>query len=581
MSLRSLLILLVLVAGAGWLLLRTSEEERARVERTEWPLFPGFEAERITCVRAENLARGWNLRLERVDGRWQMRDPQELPAQDALVGHLIQNALAARASEVAEREQAAVRAQFEPPQMILEFEADGRRERVEFGAEDSTRGAVFVRTRGVLARVGRDLSTALNRPVQDFKTTVVLDFAPAMVRSIERAGAGWTEGALARSDAELRIEQQEGEWRMLAPVLATPDLAALSAWLQGLAGIRHEGYVDELGRKASDYGLDPAGLTLRLELSDGRRLALRMGSVGPPGGESWFAMREDLGVVWGLEPRDAYLLSLGVDTFLENKLLRVRRDEVDTLRLKGERSEVWITREGRAWKVAERRAGEKGFDPAYPGESAAIEALLGELSRMEIESFRLNQPLRELEDSPGVWIGAGGSVEGGFLGERLNSPQGSEAVLMQRRGEAVTGYAPVRLWQIAQLPAEQFWSRMMLEIEEHAQVALELRLPGESVLLFRRSTRGMWSRDAEEAQARELLPLLDALCFVRASSHLSPRTDLDWVETIRVRFREPGGKLHEYQLGRNPAGAIEVVVGARRALLADPSLFDKLKSLSR
>lgn len=579
MSLRSLLILALLVLGAGWLLLRTSEEEQARVDRTQLELFPGLLAERVSSVRAENLLRGWTMRADRIEGRWELRDPQVVPAQEALIAHLIQNALAARASEVALAEAPALAAQFDPPKLILELEADGRRERIEFGLEDPTRNAAYVRVRNVIARVGLDLYTALNRPVEDFKTTVVLDFTPALVRGIERSGQGWKEGSAQRGDATLKLEQTDGEWQLTAPVPASPDLAALSVWLQGVAGIRHEGYVDELGRKPSDYGLDPALLTLRLDLEDGRQRTLRVGTLGPAGGESFFALREDLGIVWALERRDAYLLSLPIDTFLDTRILRARREEVDALRLRSGAAEVRITRQGRQWKVAERRAGEKGFDAAYPADGARVEDLLGELSRMELESFRLNEPLAEREDLPALEIGAGGQLDGGYLGEALRSPQGSAAVLFQRRGEAVTGYAPARLLELVNLPADHFWSKRLLEIPEHAQVSLQLRLPGERVLSFQRSARGQWTREGTEAQARELLPLLDGLCFVRAERHLPPRTDPDWKERIEVRFSEPGGKRNEYKLGRTSEGAIEVTVGARRALLADPTLFDRLLAL--
>jgi hypothetical protein len=549
------------------------------VERTQLELFPGLLAERVTSVRAENLLRGWTLRADRIEGRWELRDPQIVPAQEALIGHLIQNALAARASEVARTEAPALAEQFDPPKLILELEADGRRERIEFGLEDPTRNAAYVRVRNTIARVGLDLYTALNRPVEDFKTTVVLDFAPALVRGIERRGQGWKEGSQQRPDATLKLAQTDGEWQLSAPVPASPDLAALSVWLQGVAGIRHEGYADELGRKPSDYGLDPALLTLRLDLLDGSHRTLRVGAVGPAGGESWFVMREDLGIVWAIEPRDAYLLSLPIDTFLDTRILRARRDEVDGLRLHSGPSEVRITREGRLWKVAERRSGEKGFDAAYLADDARIEDLLSELARLELEGFRLNEPLAEGEDMPALEIRAGGQLDGGTFGSTLTSPQGSASVLFQRRGEAVTGFAPLRLLELVKLPADQFWSKRLLEIPEHAQVSLQLRLSGERVLSYQRSARGQWTREGTEAQARELLPLLDGLCFVRAERHLPPRTDPDWKETIEVRFQEPGGKRNEYRLGRTSEGAIEVIVGARRALLADPTLFDRLLAL--
>lgn len=580
MSWRTLLVLLLLVLGAGWALYHNVQRDEERAARTDLPLFPGFEFDRIEAVRAENVRRGWTLVLKRREGRWQVVDPVELPAQEALVRHLLQSALGARAREVSDSERDTVAAGFRPPSLVLELEADGRRERIELGEEDPTRGSSFVSVRGVYARVGRELSTALDRSLEEFKTQAVLDFQPGLVRSIERTGQARLEASSADIDARLSVRQEEGEWQMFEPVRATPDLPALSIWLQGLAGIRHEGYVDELGRAPADFGLDPPLMSLRLELSSGEPLQLRLGAVGPRGGENWFAMLESLGVIWALEPKDAYLLSLPVDTFLDQRVLRARREEVDAIRLQGSQQALWIRREGKQWKVAQRRHGEKGFDEAYLADAARVEDLLGELERLELESFRLNQALSESETAPHVYVSVGGETQGGFLGERLSSPAGTDCVLFQRRGELVTGFAPASLIAVLERGADHYWSKRLLEIPEHAQVALSLESGGQRAR-FVRSSRGLWTRDGEQAQARELLPLLDALCFVRAAEHLAPRVDVEWQQRLAVVFEEPGGKRNLYALGRADDGSIEVLVGTRRARLADQNLFDKLIALLR
>jgi hypothetical protein len=124
-------------------------------------------------------------------GGWRMVDPSALPANLWKVEHLLQVALAAVGSEVPESERDAALLGFEPPRIVLEIEEllDGqsRHERIEVGALDADGRSVNVRVRGHFLRVRRDLDTALDRQLDEFKTELALEFT---VLDVVRDAAG-------------------------------------------------------------------------------------------------------------------------------------------------------------------------------------------------------------------------------------------------------------------------------------------------------------------------------------------------------------------------------------------------------
>jgi hypothetical protein len=576
------LALVVLVAGAAWYV--GVKHEQQQLEGQEQALFPGFDPARVRCIIAENTLRDWRMRLEHDErGGWRLVDPSALPANFWKVEHLLQKALTARGREVPESERNPSELGFEPPRLVLEIEEllDGqsRHERVEIGALDADGRSVNVRVRGHYLRVLRDLDTALDRQLDEFKTELALEFPIMDVVRVQRSGMLQAEGKDAPADVALELQRTEEGWRGLKPEGLQLDPTLVMTWLQGLAAMHHAGYYDELGAPLSTLGLDPPELRVELELRDGSKQALRLGRPGHEG-QLWLALREGLGVVWTMEVFPVYLAGYPVEDMVDTRILRARREDVTTITLHSRQGDLYFTPAGKQWRVALRRPQEKALDKPVPAEAAKVEELLSALEQVELSEFRLGQSVPESEDSLAIWVGVGGLTQGGWLGEAVQSQAGADCVLFQRRGENACSLAPHALLELLSRPIDAFWSMKLAEIAEHAQATLSIRGQGKD-LRYVRNAAGRWARaESPKEEAKELHPVLDALCFLGAARYLTPRVELEGDDVVTVEFRDAVGNPQQIQVGRAPQGKpgeeIEVLYDGRHAVAKDQGLHERL-----
>ncbi len=591
MSTRTLLVLALLVALLGVGLYVSVGHDVQQAARQDVRLFPGFDAARVTRIAAENVRRDWHLALDR-DGRggWRMRDPVELPADAPHVEHLLQCALAAAGPEVPAGERDPARLGFTPPAVVLEIEEelDGKRrsERVEIGELDADGQHVNVRVRGQCVRVLNNLATAIDRTLDDFKTQQVLAFVPGDVVRVRRSGSIVREGSTEPGSAEMELELAPDGWHAVKPVPVELDPTLVATWLQGLAALHHGGYIDELGAPPERFGLDPPELELVLELRDGSKQTLRVGRSGHTG-KDWRAMRLELGCVWAVEQHDAWLVGFALEDLLDPRILRARREEISALTLHRAEDELYFTHVGKLWKVAQRRSGEKAFDKPVQADPAKVEDLLGLLDKIELDGFRLGETVEERPEFPAIWIQVGGTQQGGWIGPDAVRPGGVEGVLFQRRGENACSIAPSTLRSAVTRSIEEFWSLKLVDIPEQGQAGLRLS-DGEHELVYVHNTRGRWTRRGNDAEAKELHAVLDALCFLRAERYLTPLTPdhAPWDQALTVEFADPLGNIQAIHIGRSrqaarPEEAVEVIFDGHRAVAHDQTLHAKLLELLR
>jgi hypothetical protein len=491
---------------------------------------------------------------------------------------------------VPERERDPVQLGFDPPRIVLEIEEqlDGqsRHERVEIGGLDADNRSVNVRVRGHFLRVLRDLDTALDRQLSEFKTDLALEFTISDVVRVRRTGSLQQEDATEPADVALVVEQTEEGWRSTEPQLLELDPALVLTWLQGLASIHHAGYFDELGGHLDNIGLDPPELRLELELRDGTKQALRLGRPGHVAGQVWYAVRENLGVVWALEPFPVWLVGWPLEKMLDARVLRARREDVTSITLQSPEGLLYFTPDGKQWHVAKRQPGNPALDKAVWADAPKVLDLLAKLEQLELQEFRIGQTVPETPDGPAVWVGVGGLTQGGWFGERVKSRKGEDCVLFQRRGENACSLAPQALLDAVQRPIEDFWSMKLVDIAEHGQVALSLQGLGKDLRYLHNST-GRWSRAGSEEEAKELHPVLDALCFLRAERYLAPRVpdSAPWDDPVRVEFTNPVGQKQTIHIGRSreaqPGQEVEVIYDKLRAVAKDQGLHERLLKILR
>ncbi len=585
------LVLAGVVAAAGLALYFSVRHDVQGVQVQEDALFPGFDAARVRCIIAENITRDWRIRVERDErGGWRLVDPSPMPANASSVDHLLNVALAARGRALPQSELDPRALGFEPPRIVLEIEelVDGQshHERVEIGGLDADNQSVNVRVRGRYLRVRRDLDTAADRQLEDFKTDLALEFVPGDVVRVRRSGTLLREGAQQPTDISLELERGDEGWRSIAPgtegLELDPNLVA--TWLQQLGALHHTGYVDELGGPLDSLGLEPPELRLELELRDGTKQALRLGRPGHVEGQVWYGVREGLGVAWSLEQYRVWLAGFPLEDMVDGHLLRARREDVLTITLANAGGELYFSRLGKLWQVAQRRRGEHGLDKPLRADSAKVEDLLGELEKVELDEFRIGQSLPESDEAAAVWVAVGGQTQGGWFGDAAKNKDGKDCRLFQRRGENACSLVPQSLYDSVVRPFDAFWSMNLGTIPEYEQVALAIQGLGKD-LRYLRNKSGQWVRGEGTEEAKELRSVLDSLCFLRAAHHLSPLIDPPWDERVSVKFTSLTGKESRIEVGRareaKAGEEVELMFDDHRAVAQDQKLHERLLEILR
>jgi hypothetical protein len=585
------LVLAGVVALAGLGLYLGVRHDVQQVQFQDEELFEGFDPARVRTIIAENIARDWRIRVERDErGGWRLVDPSAMPANASSVEHLLAVALAAHGRAVPESERDPRQLGLEPPRIVIEIEeqVDGKshHERVEIGGLDADNKSVNVRVRGHLLRVRRDLDTAADRQLDDFKTDLALEFTPSDVLRVRRSGQLVREGAQQSADVALELSRGEEGWRSQAPgtegLQLDPNLVA--TWLQGLSAVHHSGFVDELGGPIDTLGLEPPELRLELELRDGTKQALRLGRPGHVEGQVWYGLREGLGVAWALDTYRVYLIGFALEDMVDAHLLRARRQDVTTIRLQSAGGELFFSPLGKLWQVALRRPGEHALDKALQADPAKISDLLGELETVELTEFRIGQSVPESPDAPAVWVGVGGLTQGGWFGDAVKDKSGKDCRLFQRRGENACSLVPQALYESVVRPIDSFWSARLGNIPEYEQVALAIQGLGKD-LRYQRSKSGLWSRGESAEEAKDLRAVLDSLCFLRATRALTPNIDPPWDDKVTVKFTNPAGKELVVEIGRargaQAGEEVEVIFDGHRAVAQDQQLHERLLAILR
>jgi hypothetical protein len=573
MNLRTTLALLALLAAlaAAVLWQRGREADELDLQRR---LFEGVEAERVVALRVDHLARGYNLRLERDgEGRWYLTDPLAYPAAPELVQLLLEDVATAVSVRVPAEEQGAEELGFTPPTAVLEVEElleDGssRRTKVELGAPDPDRMRLNVRVDGEYRRCLVRLHTTLDRDADDFRSRRVLSIDPRSVVEVVRTGVMKLELDEPPVDTELFAYQDGPRWQATRPLAAALAPLDLGVVVVGAARIRVQTFVEDEPPDLARYSLDPPGMRLELRAATGEREVLLLGRRGsrPP----WFLMREGFPHVWSVDGGDVERLMLPAREMYDRRLLRVLREDVDGLVLESGERRLELLREERGWSL-----GGRGEDGAPFGPLRADAARVDdELARLEALEFRLPEGdlAPEFEAAARIEVRVGGEA----LGGSLSAPRPDGTVLFRRDGDELALVGEGWLLDLVGVGARELRDRQLLGLTENELRGLELVGPGGLEAAFVRDGKGIWRREGAREEALELLPLLDALVYLKAERFAGREGTLE--APLTVRFLRHGGEPVEVRVGLLD-GECAALLGGEHAVLQVADLHPRLSAL--
>lgn len=594
MSARGLLILILVVGGLSFLAWRQSEyESTVQFEEAE-PLLGQLALEDVDRVFVDHTLTETYLGFEREGGSWRMVDPVPYAADPAALKALL-SALDQPARFVPESEVEAFEASFRPPRATVRVQAraeSGESEEllIELGALDVDGMSQHARARGKTFRILRNLDTALDRPVTDFRSRRVLRIDPEQIVHFERT---WLNEEENYPEFSFVAERRGPGWQLLAPRRATLDPFGTLLWLKGISRARVGDFVWDppTDREVLDmapplerFGLDVPEVEFKWATASGIEERLLLGKHPATG--RWFAMHAGSQHVWGLDGEGNGPLFEHWIEFADRALVRAFRDDIQSLvLLQGPRT-VRLERDGQGWGLFTLEDGAEAI-ALGPADPRRVDELLGVLENSAVSEWDLEldarslfpagmprfgyrvEYARALADSPTI----------GWFGEELPTEDGRLVHAFARPEDALAGYVPVELVEAFGVEAEELRTRELWSLEEVQLSSLELR-HGDRTLAFERTQQGTWRRAGTERSATELIGVLDPLLFLRAEE-LLPEVPGALEDPVLVRFSGARGLEHLCTIGKAPGGGSLLVVGGGAALAAQRDLHAKLLALLR
>lgn len=586
--------LLLVVGALGALAYRQARYEVEHPEETQTALFAGVEPTRVRAFRLENLERSIHVRLERTDaGVWFLTDPIAYPAEPAVVEQVFELIAGNLAGPVPEVLADPAKAGLAPVRGFLEVEeelegAGGakevRRTRVSLGDVDLDGQRVFVLRDGAVLRTARNLETLLSRDVPDLRSRRLFRVDPNGVIEVQRKGRIYLPDAIA-PDATLQLRAEGAGWRMYAPIRAHADAEYAAAFTRALATLVVERFVTDIpGADLAPYGLAPAWFSVTLVDRHGASSTLE---IGQDAGQKTFAKFPEQPHVFQLGDFAWNTLVDGVGDLprhLEVELFRVRRDHLDTVELvRGAR----VTRLRRApdgaWTVAEKVPEQAEFGLEQPAEAATVERFLTDLEATKIGAYLLERKAADVLPTDGapdaLWVTPLRDLrQGGWLGARVRTAEGTELRSLVREGEDVVAGVDVAIDDLLARGVDHFLRRLVWDVSEPQLRELAFTR-GERTKRYVRGDGFTWRPIDAAVPARELRQLLDSILFLKADGEVPPAAREPLTDTVRIELVDAEGQALQAELGRNAAGAVELSHGLRRARALDQGLLDAIAAL--
>ena len=535
---QNLVVMAVLVLALGalawWSLEREQGDPAPQGPRV---LLPDVAREDVVAVRLDQLQRSVQMRAERRADGWWIVDPIEFPFEASLVAPML-DALLATPSQASD--EGVEGKGFEPPRAVLTVEVQGpsgtQQRRVELGATDVDATHVFARVDGRLMRTLRNLETLLDRPLADWRSRALVSLAPMSVVSLTRSGEVALPGTRETLDLTLALELGE-RWRTSAPFTAQLAPERVGPLLTSLCYLRLQGFEDDTPGPLAVYGLDPPDVRVELATAQGERIALRFAFV--PGREALRVMREDWPQVFTVAREMIAPLFVTADEMVDRELLRVPRERLQAFGVRRAGGSVRFERHNFGWTVSSEGASSLQREPA---DDAAVDALVAALEAARVEELLPGVEHAFEEGDCHVTFEVDGDLLGWTVGGPIEGARGTRGRAFRRDGDTLLGLVGDELVERLSFAPEDYVSRELHRVREFELVQARVAAPWAEVRRqWSRDPQGRWSPEGSTAEARDLLPLLDALLNQRALRRADAAEAAGGLRGIEVALLDASG----------------------------------------
>lgn len=289
------------------------------------------------------------IRLQQTEaGEWNLIAPIETKADDTTVNNLVNTVTTEEITRslTPDEEAGLVLYGLDAPLVLLDVTlSDGTKlPRVSVGKDTPVGFSVYVQKAGdeQLHLTRQAFRLGLTKEVKELRDKRVLPFDHDRVHRIT-IGTPASEVVLSKTDAG---EEEEAGWTFAAPAgidseetLSAPpfrvDDGAVRTYLSTVEAMRAEDFIEEPLLDMTEFGLDPARLTLRLGLPDDESRTLYVGTErsGENGGAQRYVRRHDGETLYLVRAGVLDDLSKTVRDFRDKAVADIAADAVHTVRV--------------------------------------------------------------------------------------------------------------------------------------------------------------------------------------------------------------------------------------------------------
>src|SRR5688572_24561112 len=250
-GIRSTLLLIVVLAGLVGYIYYLNGRESTGTDTKE-KVFSAVKEDDIEDVRIKS-ADGQTTRVQKADGTWKIVEPEAAPADQTELSSIASSLATLEVQSVVD-EKASDLKQYglEPARIEVEFRSKGEKEakRIEIGERTQTGGDLYARFPGQprVILLSSFLETTFNKNTFALRDKSVIQIDRDKVDRIEIQKDGKPAVTLAKAGMD---------WRIVAPLAARADFAAVEGSLERLSSAQMQGIVSPAGTDEKKYKLNP------------------------------------------------------------------------------------------------------------------------------------------------------------------------------------------------------------------------------------------------------------------------------------------------------------------------------------
>jgi len=266
-ELRSTLILIVVLAGlVGYIYYRNNRE--AAPEDAKEKAFASVAAEDIEEVQIK-LAGGDTSRVQKADGVWKVVAPEAAEADQGELSSIASSLTTLDVQSVVDENPADAKPYgLDPARIEVEFRAKGDKEprRIQFGDKTPTGGDLYARIGGEkrVVLVSSFVDSTFNKNTFALRDKTIIKLDRDKVDRIE----------IVADKRSVTLAKSGTEWRIVAPIMARADFAAIEGALERLSSAQMQAIVPANDADLKKRKLDPPVATFTAAAGSSRATLL-------------------------------------------------------------------------------------------------------------------------------------------------------------------------------------------------------------------------------------------------------------------------------------------------------------------